>query len=127
MLEYQIIADGNIVAATAGSPSTILTTLSAYDSTFHDLWSNCVMVHDDMIWTLPLPWTFFPLMSPPPSAALPPAPAMAQLPPPPYASHNPAIWSSAIIVERSKQYWLKLFESQQEKFAGIMLHASHDM
>jgi hypothetical protein len=75
MLEYQIIADGNIVAATAGSPSTILTTLSAYDSTFHDLWSNCVMVHDDMIWTLPLPWTFFPLMSPPPSAALPPAPA----------------------------------------------------
>jgi hypothetical protein len=72
MLKYQIIADGNIVAATAGS----------------DL---------------------FPPMSPPPRAALPPAPAAAQLPPPPYASRN--------------QYWLKLYESQPEQFAGIMLHA----
>jgi hypothetical protein len=41
--------NGNIVAANAGRPSTILTTLQAYDSTFHDLWSNCVMVHNDIL------------------------------------------------------------------------------
>jgi hypothetical protein len=51
-LRYQVIADGNITAGSAGRSSTILTTLSAYDNSFHDLWSNRVMVHNDMLWTL---------------------------------------------------------------------------
>jgi hypothetical protein len=54
-LKYQIIADGNIVTASAGRRSTILTTLQAYDSTFHNLWSNRIMVHNNMLWTLPPP------------------------------------------------------------------------
>jgi hypothetical protein len=89
-LKYQIIADGNIVAATAGRPSTILTTLQAYDSTFHDLWSNHVMVHNDMLWTLPPPADHFRPTNPPPRAARPPTTSSSQPPPPlQYADRNP--------------------------------------
>jgi hypothetical protein len=48
-VQHQIIAEGNIVTSSAGRPSTILTTLQAYGSTFHDLWSNYIMVHNDML------------------------------------------------------------------------------
>jgi hypothetical protein len=89
-LRYQIIADGNIVSATAGHPSAFLTTLSAYDSTFHDIWSNRVMVHNDMIWTIPPPADHFRPMSPPPCPAPTPTPGAAPLPhQPPYAYRNP--------------------------------------
>jgi hypothetical protein len=74
-LKYQIIADGNIVTASAGCPSTIFTTLQAYDSTFHDLWSNRIMVHNDMLWTLPPPADHFRPTNPPPRAACPLYPA----------------------------------------------------
>jgi hypothetical protein len=89
-LQYQVIADGNIVAATAGRSSTILTTLSAYDSSFHDVWSNRVMVHNDMLWTIPPPADHFrPMRAPPrlprsqndPSTQLPPYPQGDRLPP----------------------------------------------
>jgi hypothetical protein len=90
-LKYQIIADRNIVAATAGRPtSTILTTLQAYDSTFHNLWSNHVMlVHDDMLWTLPPPADHFRPTNPPPRAARPPTTSSSQPPLLQYAGRNP--------------------------------------
>jgi hypothetical protein len=85
--QYQIIADGNIAATNTSHSSTILTTLSAYDSSFQDLWSNRVMVHNDMLWTLPPPKDHFcPLPTPSRPAR---NPASSQLPPFPYPDWNP--------------------------------------
>jgi hypothetical protein len=78
-LLFQVIADGAISSGAAGRSSTILTTLSAFDSSFHDLWSNRIMVHNDMLWTLPPPADHFVQICPLPSAI--PRPAAAALPP----------------------------------------------
>jgi hypothetical protein len=86
-LQYQIIADGNIAAAKTNQSSTILTTLSAYDTSFQDLWPNRVMVHNNMLWTLPPPEDHFRPLSPASRPAR--TPAACPLPPFPYPERNP--------------------------------------
>jgi hypothetical protein len=68
-LQYQVVTNGNIASAQLTSHSlSILTTLGAYDSSFHNLWSNPIMVHNDMVWNLPPPADHFLPISPPPHA-----------------------------------------------------------
>jgi hypothetical protein len=87
-LQYRVIADGWTSSSMSHQQSTILTALAAYDSTFTQLWADCVLIHSDLIWTSPPPAHLF-HQAPIPVRPNPPRHAPAPSPPVPSSRSNP--------------------------------------
>jgi hypothetical protein len=58
-LQYRVIADGRTSSNMSHHQSMILTALTAYASTFTQLWADPVLVHNNLIWTSPSPAHLF--------------------------------------------------------------------
>jgi hypothetical protein len=58
-LQYRVIPDGRTSSNMSHHQSMILTALTAYASTFTQLWADPVLVHNNLIWTSPSPAHLF--------------------------------------------------------------------